>query len=157
MPLAGALEYVGDDGTTMTLAMLQAYVPNQGDGWAYTVGYLERYLEDRRTTNVDVPADVHGAYLALVQMLGQRTAELHLAFARPSGDPAFDPEPLTAADIAAYRERAAAELQAGARHAAGAPGRAAAQRARRRARRAGRASGCSSASTRVPPSCPRRR
>ncbi len=113
VPLAGALEYVGDDGTTMSLAMLQAYVPNQGDGWAYTVGYLERYLEDRRTTTVEVPADVHGAYLSLVQTLGIRTAELHLAFAKPSRDPAFAPEPLTAADVAAYRERAAAELQAG--------------------------------------------
>jgi maltose alpha-D-glucosyltransferase / alpha-amylase len=114
VPVAGALEYVGDDGTTMTLAMLQAYVPNQGDGWAYTVGYLERYLEDRRTTSDEAPpADVHGAYLSLVQVLGARTAELHLALAKRSGDPAFEPEPLTAVDVAAYRERAGAELYAG--------------------------------------------
>jgi maltose alpha-D-glucosyltransferase / alpha-amylase len=59
-----------------------------------------------------VPSDVHGAYLSLVQVLGARTAELHLALARPSGDPAFEPEPLTAADVAAYRDRAAADLRA---------------------------------------------
>ena len=38
-----------------------------------------------------MPPDVHGAYLALIQTLGLRTAELHARFAQPTGDPAFDP------------------------------------------------------------------
>jgi maltose alpha-D-glucosyltransferase/alpha-amylase len=42
VPVAGALEYVAADGSTMTLAMVQAFVPNQGDGWDYTLSYLER-------------------------------------------------------------------------------------------------------------------
>ena len=112
VPVAGAVEYEAEDGTTLTLAMLQAYVSNQGDGWAYTVGYLERYLEDRRTTHDEPPPDVHGAYLALVQVLGTRTAELHLAFSRPSGNPAFEPEPLTGTDVIADREQASADLDA---------------------------------------------
>ena len=33
VPLAGTLEYVGGDGATLTLALLQAYVSNQGDAW----------------------------------------------------------------------------------------------------------------------------
>ncbi len=36
-------------------------------------------------------ADVHGGYLALARTLGVRTAELHAAFARGAGDPAFEP------------------------------------------------------------------
>jgi len=53
VPVAGAVEYRSHDGTVMTLALLQAFVMNQGDGWDYTVNYLVRFLEDRphrRTT-----------------------------------------------------------------------------------------------------------
>ena len=35
------------------------------------------------------PADVHGAYGALAHTLGNRIAELHVALAMPSEDPAF--------------------------------------------------------------------
>jgi maltose alpha-D-glucosyltransferase/alpha-amylase len=94
------------------LALLQAFVANQGDGWSYTMAYLERFLEPLRTAGEEVPPDVHGAYLALVQTLGLRTAELHAALARPTGDAAFDPEPITAADLDALRVRAQAEATA---------------------------------------------
>ncbi len=106
VPVAGALEYTGVDGVPVTLALLQAYVSNQGDGWSFTVEYLARYLEQQRTTSEPPPMDVHGAYLSIVRTLGRRTAELHLAFARSSGDPAFDPEVLTGEDIAAWKKRA---------------------------------------------------
>ena len=74
---------------------IQGYVQNQGDGWDYTLNYLERFFED---TSRDAAArrgrDVHGGYLALARTLGVRTAELHAAFARGAGDPAFEPVPL---------------------------------------------------------------
>ncbi|MDR6539177.1 maltose alpha-D-glucosyltransferase [Variovorax soli] len=116
VPVLGALEYIGDDGRTATLAMVQRYVTNQGDGWVYTLGYVERFLEELRTgadTLVDVgPAQAHGGYVALMQVLGRRTAELHLALARATGDPAFDPELLASEDIEAMREHAAADVTA---------------------------------------------
>ncbi len=110
VPVAGALEYTSNDGTQMTLALVQAYVSNQGDGWDYTLGYLERFLEEMRIApSAELPADVHGGYLALAATLGTRTAQLHQALALRSGYPSFDPEPLTAQDVAAFRQRAAAE------------------------------------------------
>src|SRR4029453_6288462 len=48
----------------------------------------------------------------LMEPLGRRPAELHVALARPSGDPAFEPEPFTDADMSALRtklQREAAE------------------------------------------------
>ncbi len=105
VPVAGALEYAAADGTPMTLGLLQAYVANEGDGWAYTIDYLERYLDGRRTATEPPPEDVHGAYLALVHTLGVRTAELHRALATKSGDPAFDPEPAAAGDLAEWKRR----------------------------------------------------
>ncbi|WPB58432.1 maltose alpha-D-glucosyltransferase [Xylophilus sp. GOD-11R] len=109
VPVAGALEYVGTNGATLTLALVQSYVPNQGDGWEYALGYLERYLEGMRTLEAEQLPDVHGGFLELMSTLGERTAELHLALAQRTGDAAFDPVPTTADDVRAWRERAAAE------------------------------------------------
>ena len=110
VPVAGAVEYQGQDGTVMTLALLQAFVMNQGDGWDYTVNYLVRFLEDRRT-GASLPEDAHGLYLALMKTLAIRTAELHVALARPTSDAAFAPERITAADIENWRSHALAEAE----------------------------------------------
>ncbi len=105
VPVAGAIEYVAADGAPTSLALLQGYVANQGDGWSYTLDYLERTCESRLAAAAEPPADVHGAYLSLAHTLGARTAELHRALALRSGDAAFDPEPLTAADLAGWKQR----------------------------------------------------
>ncbi|MGV3493208.1 MAG: maltose alpha-D-glucosyltransferase [Ramlibacter sp.] len=110
VPVLGALEYVGKDRQRMTLALVQSYASNQGDGWDFTLGYLERQLEDMLTHGrAPGGAEAHGGFLALVATLGQRTAELHLALSLRSGDPAFDPEPLTQADVEADAARARGE------------------------------------------------
>ena len=105
VPLAGTVDYLAADGTTATLAILQGYVENQGDGWTYTVEHLERFLEEQRSAKDPAAADVHAAYLALVQTLGLRTAELHCALAAPTEDPAFAPEPIEARDVAMWKQR----------------------------------------------------
>jgi maltose alpha-D-glucosyltransferase/alpha-amylase len=111
--LAGVLEYVGNDGQTRLLAMLQAYVANQGDGWTYSLDYLRRHLEQHRTTPGDaLPASPHEAYLTMIRVLATRTAELHRALAGPSADPAFSPEPLLQSDLDAYHRRAMDEAGA---------------------------------------------
>jgi maltose alpha-D-glucosyltransferase/alpha-amylase len=113
-PVAGALEYEDNDGIVMTLALLQGYVENQGDGWTYTVGYLQRFLEERRTQATDASAAVeqpHGGYLTLIHTLGTRTAELHRALAASAGDEAFDPEPMEASDVRNWTERMVEEAR----------------------------------------------
>jgi maltose alpha-D-glucosyltransferase/alpha-amylase len=99
--VAGALQHVAADGSVVTLALLQAQVPNQGDGLAATAAYLDRHFDEWRATPGAAPPDVHGAYLTLVQTLGLRSAELHRALATPTGRSSFDAEPCTAADRAA--------------------------------------------------------
>ena len=112
VPLAGALELDQADGSSVTLAVLQGYVENQGDGWDYTQDYLRRFLDAQRTAGEPPAADVHGAYLALMHTLGTRTGELHRALATRSGDAAFDPEPIDAADLADWRARVRSEAEA---------------------------------------------
>lgn len=113
--VAGALTYHPIDAPEpVTLAILQGFVPNQGDAWHYTLqvlaSYLEQGLSDAEITpealalpsqslldlaHQDIPPLVPqliGDYLASAQLLGQRTAELHLALASDPADPNFAPE-----------------------------------------------------------------
>jgi maltose alpha-D-glucosyltransferase/alpha-amylase len=112
-PLAGVLEYIAAGGETRPLAMLQGYVANQGDGWTHALEYLQRHLEQYRTTPAGdaVPVNAHEAYSASIRVLAVRTAELHRALAQPTQDPAFSPQALTRADMDAYRQRAVDEAR----------------------------------------------
>ena len=114
VPVAGAAEYTDRDAVSYTVALLQAFLPNQGDGWSYTVDYLVRFLEDRRS-GVPMLDDAHGLYLSQVRTLAIRTAELHRALALPTDDPAFAPEAIGAEDLAAWgaATSAAAEVTLG--------------------------------------------
>ncbi|HEX4509702.1 MAG TPA: putative maltokinase, partial [Burkholderiaceae bacterium] len=109
-PLAGVVELVRKDGARTTLALVQGFVHNQGDGWTFTLDYLQRYLELSKAATEPEAADVHGGYIALIETLGRRTAELHRALAIPTSDAAFAAEPLTAADLAEDQRRALAEV-----------------------------------------------
>ncbi len=64
-PLAGVWQYAGNDGETRLLALLQAYVANQGDGWTHSLDYLRRHLEEHRTAPAAdaPPINAHDAYL----------------------------------------------------------------------------------------------
>ncbi|MCO6411706.1 MAG: maltose alpha-D-glucosyltransferase [Thiogranum sp.] len=114
IPVLGALEYQDEKGERTTLALLQPYVANQGDTWTYTLDYLERFLEQCAMTPDELTAldgELHVNYLILMHRLGQRTGELHQALARTTGDPAFDPEPVTPADLQDWVKHISADLQ----------------------------------------------
>ena len=101
--------------------MLQGLVANEGDGWKWTVEELDRYFETsapaavsgKRERELGDPLELSeqpvsqlardhvGIYLDAAATLGRRTAELHLALASPTDDPAFAPEPLTPEDLQA--------------------------------------------------------
>jgi len=108
VPVAGSVEYVAEDGRVATLAILQGFVDNQGDGWSHTQSYLDRFLDEALALTEARPPepDVHGGYLALVRTLGRRTAEMHAALARSIGDAAFDPERIMPGDVARWAKRA---------------------------------------------------
>jgi maltose alpha-D-glucosyltransferase/alpha-amylase len=114
VPLAGSVTYTASDGVMMTLAVLMGNVENQGDGWNYTLNYLERFLGEHREAaeSEAAPAQTHGGYLALIEVLGQRTAELHKALATMSGDADFDPEPVESHDTAMWMKRVQEESEA---------------------------------------------
>jgi maltose alpha-D-glucosyltransferase / alpha-amylase len=117
-PIAGAVEYVTPDGEPVTLALLQSFALNQGDGWTYTLDFLSRYLEDALVTTW-TPEEgrtepemetLDAFFLGLMHTLGLRTGELHAAFAEPTDDPAFSPEPLGPGEASGWVESVLSEL-----------------------------------------------
>jgi maltose alpha-D-glucosyltransferase/alpha-amylase len=115
-PLLGWVEHVAGDGTVTVLATVQGFIRNQGDGWTASVDYLERALEAAALTGAEAEGDAHDRhelFFTLMGTLGTRTAELHRALAQDGGDPAFKPEPVTAADVAGWRAVARRTAEAG--------------------------------------------
>src|SRR5688572_29370348 len=103
-PTAGAIVLERPSAEPTTVAIVQAAVRNQGDGWKYTLRYLERSLDDAlaRATDGQIGAGDHSSYLLLVNALAARTADFHRALAVKTGDPSFDPEPFTSARLAEW-------------------------------------------------------
>jgi maltose alpha-D-glucosyltransferase / alpha-amylase len=116
-PLAGWLEY-RTDGDSWTIGVLQGYAANATDAWGYTLDAIGRFFErllseqnampsmnqsfpegrllDLAQTPVpDTVTSLIGTYLADAELLGKRTAEMHLALASVPDDPAFAPEAFT--------------------------------------------------------------
>ena len=101
-PTFGTLEHVAPDGETTALAIVQAFVRNQGDAWRLTLDALTRELDALALTAGEAdntPEAAFAPYLAYAEILGRRTGEMHLAFATPTDDPAFASEPLGAEDV----------------------------------------------------------
>ena len=67
-----------------------ANVPSEGDAWTFTLAALDQSFERN---------GAHDAYPDRARQLGRRTAEMHLALAADSADPAFAPEPFSAQDL----------------------------------------------------------
>jgi maltose alpha-D-glucosyltransferase/alpha-amylase len=108
-PLLGYAEQVNKDGMPHTLAVLSGFVRNQGDGWSFTLSYLDRIFDEMRmveTAEPVSPADRHATYLEQIRVLGRRTAELHRALATETDDAAFAAEPISAADLKAWGDAA---------------------------------------------------
>ena len=116
-PVAGTLEYFKESEEPVTLALLQGFVRNEGDAWRHSLEALDRFFmrigegeapppaRDAKTSLLQLAREEYpksarrliGLYLQSAERLGQRTAELHLALSQVADDPAFAPEPLTAA------------------------------------------------------------
>lgn len=108
-PLAGWFEWERGEANSIILGLVQAYVPNEGDGWSYTLAYLERFLAQ---TSGEPPATepitaegLQSAYIALIRTLGRRTGELHQALGKFTGNPAFDPEAVLPEELEAWLDQ----------------------------------------------------
>jgi maltose alpha-D-glucosyltransferase/alpha-amylase len=108
--LLGDIVRVDAQGGEYTLAVIQAFVENQGDGWAWTLRQLERIVEEGATPFGRDEAAVFDSYTSFARVLGRRLGEMHAVLALPSENPNFAPQITSAADAAAWLGQARAEL-----------------------------------------------
>ena len=117
-PVAGSLKYRTAHDEPLVLGVLSGFVPNQGTAWQYTVEILARYFEQAAVEPMEISSEDDmqpgetlvdlamrpisataterlGVYRQSAELLGQRTAELHLALASETMSPDFVAEPFT--------------------------------------------------------------
>lgn len=116
-PLIGTLEYRRAAAEPINIAILQGYVPSQGDAWTFTLDEVTRYFdrvlsragEGREAPplpsslfDLDYSAVpplmqelIGGFFLEMVALLGRRTGELHRTLASRPQEQAFSPEPFS--------------------------------------------------------------
>jgi maltose alpha-D-glucosyltransferase/alpha-amylase len=108
--LVGSLAFHAADGYDYTSAIITARVPNTRTAWEVTLDSLGRFFERVIAHNLvpsarppnflhpdehpltDEALAVLGTYPEIARLLGQRTAELHLALANQLSSPEFTPE-----------------------------------------------------------------
>jgi maltose alpha-D-glucosyltransferase/alpha-amylase len=116
-PVAGWLEYRRKGSEPMTIGLLMKTIPEARDAWSYTLDSMRDWFDNILTLPMeqtklifpaesieealkqDVPDLAHktmSGYLLAAELLGRRTAELHLALASDSSHPGFVPEDFTA-------------------------------------------------------------
>lgn len=106
--LYGAVEF-HRAGEPTTLAALFAFIRNQGDAWTYTLNHLDRF--EALLLSGSAEQAPHALFMNQMKTLGRRVGELHAVLAQPSDDPAFVPEPTTAADLSTWRSTIVAEAE----------------------------------------------
>jgi maltose alpha-D-glucosyltransferase/alpha-amylase len=114
--VAGWLEYRSGAQEPITLGILQGRVKCEASAWQYAMDNLSRFFERALAGHHDITnlpttpefplsflteapppmvVELLGDCVEMVRLLGRRTAEMHLALAGSSSDPAFAPEPFT--------------------------------------------------------------
>jgi maltose alpha-D-glucosyltransferase/alpha-amylase len=130
--VGGSIHYHPTHCEPVAVAMIQELVANEGSGWDHALQAVGRYLETAKsqTLQKEWPAasrksllqraaaepprelqEMIGSYLEAAGILGQRTAEMHLALADGTHDSAFSPERFSKGDQLALHRGMAQEVR----------------------------------------------
>jgi maltose alpha-D-glucosyltransferase/alpha-amylase len=108
--LLGDIVREDESGHSYAVAVVQRFVDNQGDGWAWTLNQLGRIIDEGATPFSRDQSSIFSAYAVFAKVLGRRLGEMHAILAQPSEDPDFAPETANAEDIEAWVKQAEREI-----------------------------------------------
>lgn len=104
--LLGSVEAV-EGKKRSAVAIVHAFVENQGDAWTVTNNYLDRYIEDQkvlRAHHETTAPDERSQYQLYMEQTGKRVAEMQLALASRSDMSDFAPQPTTDEDVQSWAD-----------------------------------------------------
>ncbi len=122
--LAGSIVYETPDREATTVAIVQEFVPNQGDAWTAVQAHLDEYCSTIVTETTGAADAAFARTLAAAdakeaRALGGLTGQLHMALASAKAGSPLAPEPITSTDLStwldamhAHLDRSLASLQA---------------------------------------------
>jgi maltose alpha-D-glucosyltransferase/alpha-amylase len=111
--LLGSVELVEGDKTS-AIAVVHAFVQNQGDAWTVTSAYLDRFVEEQRLLAASehlAESEEQTSYLRYMSQTGRRVAEMHLALAGGSNSADFTPEPIEPGHVRRWIQEAVARAE----------------------------------------------
>lgn len=114
--LLGYVTREDPDGQFHVLAVLQRYIPSQGDGWSWLQGKLERYAVEDGGSHAEIDgdwsvteADLQEEVTRMAGTIGRRLAEMHSALSRSNSE-AFVPIRATEDQCRSWREKITAHF-----------------------------------------------
>src|SRR6478609_8222475 len=99
--LLGSVELVEGDSRS-AVAVVHAFVENQGDAWTVTSAYLDRFVDEQRLLAASEhpgESEEQVPYLRYMAQIGRRVAEMHLALAGSDELADFAAEPTGPGDV----------------------------------------------------------
>jgi maltose alpha-D-glucosyltransferase/alpha-amylase len=111
--LFGQIVQVDADGTPTVLGVVQQFLHNQGDAWAWMQNVLQRAQRDlslATTVGGSAVANAIHELVGFARILGARLGEMHVALAQPSDAPGFAAGPMGEAACAQLAARVEARL-----------------------------------------------
>jgi maltose alpha-D-glucosyltransferase/alpha-amylase len=114
--VAGAIEYERPRREPITLGIMHEFIPKESDAWELTQDALRDFFDRAASSNAEVVApsitaasllrlteeelpelagETIGAYIESARLLGERTAQMHLALAGGTPESGFVPESYT--------------------------------------------------------------
>ncbi len=116
-PFAGSLEYKYPERENISIGILVGYVENQGNGWDFAETFINHYFEKIHDSEEKISGPsayipsmldeykkedeqlldrlIDPFFLEMIDLLGERTAEMHVALASDKTMPEFAPEPFS--------------------------------------------------------------
>src|ERR1700688_3144071 len=104
--LLGSVELV-EGNQKSAIAIVHAFVENQGDVWTVAAAYLDRFVDEQRllaSSEHAAESEEQTPYLRYMSQTGRRVAEMHLALAGGDDFADFAPEPTTPEDVQRWIE-----------------------------------------------------
>jgi maltose alpha-D-glucosyltransferase/alpha-amylase len=99
--LLGSVELSGPDADA-AVAVVHAFVGNQGDAWTVSGAALDRFVDEQRLVGAtdSTPAlEEKALYQRYMTQTGKRVAEMQIALASREDIADFRPQPLTSSDV----------------------------------------------------------